>query len=594
MDEVHPAASFTLPSGSYIGLGLASALSVAVAATRLHRRRRRLLVEPSVQGTEATEPPPAAAVVSARKKHLDSSYVKAGTPPPSDVELVALGNAAAAPDHVNIGTRDGALIALPVAGLSLGLSGDDVQAVARAIATEFLAKAGRDRAELLITQPDAEALFSVDALTDVPGLTVTPDLGTAIGQLEAEVLRRARLLNAADQPDLPALRAADPAEPLPTVLLVASVPEQANATVQAITQLGSRHGIGALFLDASSARTSLRLKDVVVTHAEGVHAENLTGADLFHLTVEDAVGMLLTLRSATGAAAPAEGAHPPGPPVNAEPAPEGTHDGSTLATPPRPTLGNEPPPIRLQLLGPVRLHTSDGPIHSGLRRSARALLAYLALHPTGITRDQGCGALWPDHEPETATTLFNTAIANIRKVLRKTTSLREPMYIIHSTGRYSIDTDLIDVDLWHLNSALTDARKAATDPERIAALSPIPDLYIAEFASDLNHEWADNHREYLNRTVIDALARLARLLQDDHPDQALAILEDAITHAPYAEPLYQSVMRLQSRLGHPDAVQRTFSLLTARLADLDTEPDDQTHELMANLLMAPPKQHPAR
>lgn len=589
VDEVHPTASFTLPSGSYIGLGLASALSVAVAATRLHRRRQRLPGEPSGHGSEATGPTPAAAVLRARKKHLDSSYVNAGSSPPSDAELIAQGNAAGAPDHVSLGTRDGALIALPVAGLSLGLSGDGVRSAARAIATEFLARASRDRAELLISQSDAEGLFSIDTLTDVPGLTVTPDLGTAITHLEAEVIRRARLLNAADQPDLPALRAADPAEPLPTVLLAASVPEQANATVQAITQLGNRHGIGALLLDATSARTSLRLEDFVVTYAEGAHAESLTGANLFHLTAEDAAGMLLTLRSATGAAAPSNDAHQPGTPVDAGLAPEGTPNIPTLATPPRLIPGNEPAPIRLQLLGPVRLHTNDGPIHSGLRRSARDLLAYLALHPTGITRDQGCGALWPDHDPETAIRSFNTAISNIRKVLRKATNLREPMYIIHSIGRYSIDTTLIDVDLWHLNTALTSARKAATDAERIGALRPIPDLYTAEFASDLNHAWADNHREYLHRTVIDALARLARLLQDDHPDQALAILENAITHAPHAEPLYRSVMQLQSRLGHPDAVQRTFSLLTGRLADLDTEPDDQTHELRTTLLSSAPE-----
>ncbi|MGW2309060.1 BTAD domain-containing putative transcriptional regulator [Actinomadura luteofluorescens] len=60
-----------------------------------------------------------------------------------------------------------------------------------------------------------------------------------------------------------------------------------------------------------------------------------------------------------------------------------------------------------------------------------------------------------------------------------------------------------------------------------------------------------------------------------------------MTHDPYAEPLYRSVMQLQAELGQPDAVHRTYRLLAARLADLDTEPDDETHRLLANLQRHP-------
>jgi DNA-binding SARP family transcriptional activator len=58
------------------------------------------------------------------------------------------------------------------------------------------------------------------------------------------------------------------------------------------------------------------------------------------------------------------------------------------------------------------------------------------------------------------------------------------------------------------------------------------------------------------------------------------VLEQAITRDPYSEPLYRHVMRLQARLDRPDAVRRTFGLLTARLDELDAEPDDETRKLV--------------
>ncbi|MEU4820285.1 BTAD domain-containing putative transcriptional regulator [Actinomadura sp. NPDC023710] len=576
-----------LPSGSYIGLGLAAALSLAIAATRLHRRRQLHVNTGDVPTHQPSEPPEP--VAKARKAHLDIAYADNDSVVPSDSDLVAQDHFTPPPDHITLGTRDRAPINLPLAGLMLGLTGDGALAAARAVTTELLAKARRNRAELLIPQPDADALFPDAALTDIPGLTITPSLAAATSQLEAEILRRARALEATDQPDLNALRATDQTDPLPALLLTASVAEPTAATVHAITQLGARYGIGTLILGPAPAGTTLHLNDdTTVTQAEGPYADALTGARLFHLTVDDASAMLHTLRTAAGIAdsKPVNIPEPrPGSDLSPEvtsrtPAPSAIHV-------PAPTDQAQPRLIRLQVLGPVRLHTADGPITTGVRRSARDLLAYLALQPGGISRDQAINALWPDHQPETATTQFNTAVANIRKTLRTATGLREPMYVTHIAGRYRLDPDLIDVDEQRLSATLAKARQATTDPERIAALTPVSDLYTAEFATDLTHDWAENHREHLRRAVIDALARLARLLQHDHPEQALNTLEQAITHDPYAEPLYRSVMQLQAELGQPDAVHRTYRLLAARLADLDTEPDDETHQLLTNLQRHP-------
>ncbi|WP_242909671.1 BTAD domain-containing putative transcriptional regulator [Actinomadura terrae] len=570
--------AISLPSGSRIGFGLAAALSVAVAATRLHRRRRRLPENDPGASKPTPERPIAAPALKARKAHLDT-YADHEAPVPSDEELVHQDLSANEPDHLVMGTRDSGAVTVPLAGLSLGLSGDGAHAAARAVTTELLAKSHRYRAEILIPQADAQALFPGDDITNLSaaleGLVITPSLGEATDHLEAELLRRSRILDSANQPDVPALRADDPAEPLPTVLLVASIPAH-NGTPYALVTLGRRYAIGVLALGDWPSGTRVELSsDGTVTDAHGPDAERFAGARLFHLTTNDATGMLQTIQTATGTEADAAS---PAPGDDTEP----EHDPPTTSTivPPPRSEGAPRPPVRLSVLGHVRLHTAAGPINTGLRQRARDLLAYLALHPDGVTRDRASADLWPDESPESVVPKFNTAVSNIRSVLRAATGLSGPMYVVHSAGRYRIDPSVVDVDLWHLTAALADAQRATDDTARIKALTLVADCRVGEFGSGLAQEWAEIQREHLRRTISDALASLAQRIQEDEPERALTVLEQAINHDPYSEPLYRHIMRLQARLGRPDAVRRTYGLLTARLDELDAEPEEETRKLV--------------
>ncbi|GLZ15873.1 hypothetical protein Acsp04_61080 [Actinomadura sp. NBRC 104425] len=570
------ASTVTLPSGTRIGLGLAAALSLALAMTRLHRRRRRPLNHEQWPSATTPDPAPPAAVAKAHKTHLDMR-AEHGEPIPSDIDLVTTNQNPPTPDHITVGTLRGNAVTLPLPGLSIGLDGDGAASAIRAITTELLAKARRDRVELLIPEHDVRTLYPssdiIEVAAGLPGLTITPTLNAAITHLETEIIRRARLLETADAPDLPSLRTADPGEPLPALLVVASVPDECSHRLHTVIQLGHRHGIGALVHGPWPQGTTTNIADNgTITNAHGPHADLLTGTHLFHLTADDAADMLQTLRTATGKpdpTPPQRTDRTPPPPTPVPPRPQADQAQQSL--------------VQLLLLGPTRLRTTGGPIDTGLRRSSKGLLAYLALHPDGITRDQGSAALWPDHEPDNAATMFHTAVSNIRKVLRHATGLREPMFILHAAGRYRLDPHLIHVDVWRLSALLQQAHQATDDAARIDALRPLTNLYTGDFATDLTEEWAEAHREYLRRTAVDALAHLAHLTQNDHPDQALATLEQALRHDPYSEPLYRSIMQLQARLDRPDAVRRTYQLLTTRLAELDTEPDDETHRLLTRL-----------
>ncbi|WP_246122420.1 BTAD domain-containing putative transcriptional regulator [Actinoallomurus bryophytorum] len=615
-----------LPTGAYLGIGLAAAISVALAATRLHRRRRRT---PATEWPDpTTEPATPAPVAKVRKAHLDT-YTEQGEPLPTDADLIAHDATTPAPTHVTAGTRDGEHLIVELSGLNLSFTGPGATGTVRALMIELLAKSSRYRVELIIPEPDATALLAgsgldlTDLAATIPGLIVSRSLQAAITHLESEFIHRARLLETTDQADVHALRTTEPGEPLPAIILIATMPASGEA-LQAILSLSAPYCVGALLLGTWAVGTTLHVSgDGTVTDATGPTAGTWAGGRLFHLTAADAADMLNVVRTARGApetAPPAEsvvgsvspsngkasssapaatsrtGMSSPRPSLTA---PASDRTGQPIASAGRLRLADAVEedtlrPIRLRLLGQVRVESGGEPITTGLRRITRDLMAYLALHPAGITREQGVDALMPDRELQAGTTMFHTAISNARKTLRDATGLREPMFIIHAAGRYRLDPHLITVDLWQLQSTLNRAHNADTDATRLNALRLVPDLYTAELAEDLTFEWAETERENLRRQATDALSRLAQLAKNDHPDLALAALEHALAHDPYAEPLYRDLMRIQAASGHPDAVRRTHQQLKTRLADLDTEPDEETHKLLLRLLQPPPARGPGK
>lgn len=64
--------------------------------------------------------------------------------------------------------------------------------------------------------------------------------------------------------------------------------------------------------------------------------------------------------------------------------------------------------------------------------------------------------------------------------------------------------------------------------------------------------------------------------------------QQAITHDPYAEPLYCAIMQIQARLHQPDAARRTYRLLETRLTELDLDLSQQTRKLLLTLLRPTP------
>jgi DNA-binding SARP family transcriptional activator len=260
-------------------------------------------------------------------------------------------------------------------------------------------------------------------------------------------------------------------------------------------------------------------------------------------------------------ATPLAGGTPAG---NSDAAPQ--FPAPAAATPGTATRPGSGKTVVISVLGPVRIAAGGGEIRGGLRK-ARELLAYLAVQPEGVTGEGVSADLWPESSPRYAASQRKLALRKAREMLRTATGLPAPLFIILAGERYRLDTALIEVDLWQFAAAL-DRAQAAAGQDQLAALQQAAALYQGPLADGAGYEWAERYAEPTRRRAVDALARIAGILQPHDPEQALTVLETAVAHDPYNEAVYQEIMRIQGRLGRPDAARRTLALLETRLAGL--------------------------
>jgi DNA-binding SARP family transcriptional activator len=597
-DDDHPRhGPVRLPSGGVVGLSLAASIAAALAAARLHRRRRRRLSDPQ-PGLTHTDPLLTPAVRRLRRAartcpashpepdHSDRDTTSAEPNPAATPPAAGPGHEPPAhpPGHagiVAIGQQHDQEVLIDLTSGGLALTGPPALDAARAIATTLLAGTPPDAAEVIVAgDPLAGRLLG--GAGPVPGLTITADLHTALTRLEVELVHRLRLLDRHDVPDVAAYLAADPAEPLPTTVLVADAPDPAlTPRLAAVLTLGSRLAIGAALLGPVPGVTT-----VVLGGDGGVQAVEpdlalpaLPGARAFTLSAAEARELLTVVAAGHGATA---GDQPP------EPSPD-----PHASSPPHHDRGNavidtqaaaDRRPIRVDLLGPLRIHT-DQEVRTGLRRKARELLAFLLLHPDGATRDTAIEALWPEIDPARGAERAKTAIQNLRHTLRAAAGLDGATVIEWTDQRWRVNPALVDCDVWRFHAALAAAGSAPDDPARTAALDRATAAYHGTLLEGADYDWAEPAREELRRQAADAAGRLAELRERaGDGDGALTALEAAAAWDLYNEQLHQRIMRLQACLGRPDAVRRTYGRLQTRLAELDVDPDDTTEHLLKELL----------
>lgn len=211
--------------------------------------------------------------------------------------------------------------------------------------------------------------------------------------------------------------------------------------------------------------------------------------------------------------------------------------------------GSDGSPIRIGLLGPFQLITPTG---RRIKRTAtRDLIAYLALHPHGATRDELLEAIWPGGDPRRTRQRLAQSVTEARKLLG------EALRTEHS--RYSLDHDFVMVDIDEV-AGPSDAGTpppGRTDAGRIVRGVPL---------GDIDAVWADAHRTGLVTLAQDALASAAHAdLARRSYRQALDMAERGLALDELNEALWQILLRAHAGLGARTAVTDSYQRLVATL-----------------------------
>ncbi|GAA3449679.1 BTAD domain-containing putative transcriptional regulator [Dactylosporangium matsuzakiense] len=625
----------TLRSGSWVDLALAVAIAAAVGLVWAHHRRRyRLAPLPAAPRDTATPPAPMPPVVVELRRHLHRLALRrqraatpgrpVDAPEPTgpgigddddladdtavdDPRLDAAPAPTPAPSLVTPALTSPVGALWPPAGL--GVTGPRAADAARGILTSALAAGGvtdpAARTRVIMPAGTATALL---ATTDRPAtarLTVPATLSDALDLLEAEILHRTRLVEEYQVETTAALRDADPlTEPVEPLLLIADATGPVRARVAAVLSQGHRLDIHGLLLGPWPAGTTVTVADDgTIEPADDVQHPGPHLADLGRVTVlgpAETIALLSVLaESHTGtsdgpttpaadtetetAGQPAGGITPAAPQDSPTESADtgGQPDVLRVDAPPGPAAPGTP--VQIRLLGTPEIVDADTS-KGAPRAKAVELLVYLAAHDGHAHLEAIIDDLLPDAPLKRAPHRLHTYVSDLRQVLRRTGGPGD--HVLRTGARYHLNRDLLDIDLWRMQQAAHDATTATDPAAQLDAWQRVIAEYQGDLADHTGYEWIEPYQEAARRQYVDAALAIAEHLTD-RPAEALPVLDAAIARSPYTEALYQAAMRAHAALGDAEAIRRLRRTLTHQLADLDTEPADETltvaNHLIANI-----------
>ncbi len=242
--------------------------------------------------------------------------------------------------------------------------------------------------------------------------------------------------------------------------------------------------------------------------------------------------------------------------------------------------------LRIRLLGALDLRHDETPLPPLESARAASLLAYLLLHGEAPQpRQRLAFLLWPDSTERQARTNLRHVLHNLRR------ALPDPDRFLDVTPRtlqWRADTPFW-LDVAAFEDSLSRAQREAADGG-LAALWEAVELYKGDLLEGSYDEWILEEREGLRQRYLEALERLAALLEarGDHA-QAIRYAERLLRHDPLHEETYRLLMRLHDARGDRARALRVYHVCVATLEhELGVEPSAPTREAYEALLPLEP------
>jgi DNA-binding SARP family transcriptional activator/tetratricopeptide (TPR) repeat protein len=247
------------------------------------------------------------------------------------------------------------------------------------------------------------------------------------------------------------------------------------------------------------------------------------------------------------------------------------------------------PTLRIQLLGELDLRHDGTPLPPLESVRATSLLAYLLLHREAPqSRQRLAFLLWPNSTEPQARTNLRHVLYNLRRALPEADRFLD---VTPRTLQWRTDAPFW-LDVAAFEESLWQAEREAADGG-LAALREAIELYAGDLLEGSYDEWILEEREWLRQRYLEALARLASLLEKrgDHA-RAIPYAERLLRHDPLHEETYRLLMRLHDARGDRAREVRVFHECAATLErELAVEPSAPTREAYEALL--PQEREPA-
>jgi DNA-binding SARP family transcriptional activator len=241
--------------------------------------------------------------------------------------------------------------------------------------------------------------------------------------------------------------------------------------------------------------------------------------------------------------------------------------------------GVEPRPsgLRISLLGSFSIDGVENGVR-GVRSSTEQLLAYLALHPRGASRDELAEAIWPGEDPRRTRPRLWQSTSEARKLIGDA-------FISHR-GHYSLDPTKITTDADDLETLLAEANATVTPVAERRLIERGLRLLNGEPLAGWDHVWAETHTPRLRGIQAELVERLAhaRLTTGD-PHGALQAAEQALRRDSLNEALWRLAMQAETQLGLRESVTHRYQRLQTLLdTQLGLQPETATRTLYRELL----------
>jgi two-component SAPR family response regulator len=422
------------------------------------------------------------------------------------------------------------------------LTGPGASAAARALITATLTAPGRQRGHIVTDRITATALFDRADLR-YQGLTVADTTADAVGHLTGQILARARQAQGHEQPT-----------PAPATILLLNSAAGHDKVIDALLPVAAADNIGAVLLNPHRPADG----DTITVDTDG-HSD--LGRRLAVLDTASALNLLELLNPE-----PDPGQEPKPPVTITEPEPA----ASTPAT--------DTTKIQVRILGRPHVLDRQGQPITGLRTAAIQTLVLLAVRRTHIAKIDLWEALFPEATMQRAEERFAVTIADLRNGFRRAGADKTVNAVTNARGRYRLDPDLVDVDLWRFDDHLATASRT-TDPEiRRDHLRRAVALHAGPLADGTDYDWTEPiHHAHTSR-VIDALIALAESAYD--PCEAAELLGQAYELAPGNMVVFRLALRAFGQAQDLDRTRAAVDRYLAVLNELDVHLDTETERLI--------------